>query len=825
MYSRRPLRAALALRAASALLAAALLCLLAALALRPALAQADLFGPISLVSEGALGGGEPQQLEYAHDAAISGNGEYVAFDGSIAGVTGVWRRDLLTGTLEQVAGGDAEMPSISENGQYLSFTTNEGMSLPAITDERPDEVPQQEAVEVYRRNMALSPGEAGAFTIVSAANGSPEPLDYHGAGTTMGASAAGRSAISADGNEVAFVTTAISDLVAYPKLEEEEHARGETPQPHTPADQVAVRYLESGTTVLVSRCYFECGEATAAGAGEPVVGKGQLGAVYPGERLEFPSIPETGEWPGASISADGSTVTWMGEEVGEQAATLSSEVLDPKYTEPLWRRIAPGSETATERVTGGSDPGNPLCAASGEIALPATPSAADPCQGPFITEQGGGNLTTGVWGAAHGVGDFIPRLSAHGYTVAFLSEEKLLAESLDFGPGGTGQPSDLFTADMHPGLTRDQALTPLTEIGPAEKLTYDGAIADFEISADGDQVAFTTLRTQFPLGIPQYVNAPAPEPGLPELFDVDLRDGTLTRVTHGYAGGPSEQPHKTNLQEEDQYGAPPKGFGALSPAFSASGETLVFTSTADNLVYGDGNTPPGDIPSAEPANGSDVFLVKPIAFPSLPTSQSFSPAPTMGTEPAWRLGVTALSRANGSVVLYVAVPAAGTLTAQARGALLVGAGGSLRAARRARRSSCATRRPGRSSCSTGRAGGSEGAATRTARSARADHRAARTTARNGARRLVATRTLAVAGRAAHAPAGELIALVLKLGKTYAGLAAQPGGLSANANLTFTAPGEPALHTSIAVSFQRTATDRRSTKGAAVRSQTSRARRR
>ena len=64
----------------------------------------------------------------------------------------------------------------------------------------------------------------------------------------------------------------------------------------------------------------------------------------------------------------------------------------------------------------------------------------------------------------------------------------------------------------------------------------------------------------------------------------------------------------------------------------------MFTSTADNLVYGDGNTPPGDAPSAASANGSDVFLVKPVAFPSLPTSQSFSPAPTMGTEPAWRLG-------------------------------------------------------------------------------------------------------------------------------------------------------------------------------------------
>jgi hypothetical protein len=790
-------------RGALALFAAALLCLIATLAPAPTPAQADLFGPISLVSTGALGGGEPQQLEYAHDAAISGNGEYVAFDGSLAGVTGVWRRDLRTGALEQVAGGDAEMPSISGDGQYLSFTTNEGKSLPAITDAQPDEAPKQEAVNVYVRNMALAPGEAGAFTVVSAANGSSEPLTYHSPGTTLGASAAARSAISADGNEVAFVTTAVSNLVAYPKLEAEERGRGETPQPHTPADQVAVRYIESGTTVLVSRCYFECGEAAAAGAAEPVVGKGQLGAVYPGEQLEFPAIPATGEWPGASLSADGSTVAWMGEELGEQVPALPAETLDPNYTEPLWRRIEPGSETATERVTGGSDPGNPACVASGEGALPATPSALDPCQGPFVAEQGGGNLTTGVWGEPRGIGDFIPRLSADGYTVAFLSEEKLLAEGLDFGRGSTGQPSDLFLADMHPGLTRDQALTPLTEIGP-EKLTYSAPIADFEISAKGEQIAFTTLRTQFPLGIPQYVNAPASEPGLPELFDVDLRDGTLTRVTHGYAGGPSEQPHKANLQEEDQYGLSPEGFGALSPAFSASGETLVFTSTADNLVYGDGNTPPGDTPSAEPANGSDVFLVKPVAFPSLATSQSFSSAPTLDTEPAWRLGVTALSRANGTVVLYVAVPAAGTLTAQARGALIVAAGGSLRAARRARRSACTARRSSRSPCATARPRGAARATPRTARSARTDRHTAHTTVRNGARQLVATRTLAVAGATPHAPAGELVELVLKLGKAYAGLAAQPGGLSATANLTFNSPREPALHASIAISFQRTA---------------------
>ncbi|MGH2853596.1 MAG: TolB family protein [Solirubrobacteraceae bacterium] len=790
-------------RAASVALAAALVCL--AVTLTPTWARADVFGPISLVSAGTLGGGEPQQAEYAHDAVVSGDGVYVAFDGAVAGVTGVWRRNLLTGTLEQVAGGDAELPSINANGQYLSFTTNEGKSLPAITDGSPDAAPHQEAVNVYVRNMAASPAQAGAFTVASAADGSPEPLEYHDAGTTLGASAAPRSAISADGSEVAFVTTAVSDLVLYPKLEAEERQRGKTPQPHTPADQVAVRYIESNKTVLVSRCYFNCGESAGAGAAEPVVGNGQLGAVYPGERLAFPSVQETGEWPGASISADGSTVAWMGEDIGEQAATLPAETFEPKYTEPLWRRIAPGSETQTERVTGGSDPGNPLCAASGEAALPTTPSSSDPCQGPFVVEQGE-STTTGIWGESRGIGDFIPRLSADGYTVAFLSEERLLAEGLDFGRGGAGQPSDLFLADMHPGLTRDQALTPLTEIGP-EKLAYAAPIADFEISSDGAQVAFSTTRTQFPLGFPQFEDAPAPEPGMPELFDIDLHNGTLVRVTHGYAGGASEQPHKVNLQEEDQYGTLPAGFGALSPSFAADGDTLVFTSTADNLVYGDGNTPPGDTPSAAPANGSDAFLVKPVAFVSLATPQYVSPPPATGTEPARRLGVTALSRADGSVLLYVAAPSAGTLTANARGALLVRAGASHSTRRSARGagSSGVTRRSAGAGSSHANGRATRAAARRTTRAA----------ARHGSRQLVATRTVAVAGQTAHAPAGELVVLVLKLGKPYAALASAPGGLSANASVTFSSPGEPALRESVAVSFRRTArAARRPAKGAA-----------
>jgi hypothetical protein len=133
-------------------------------------ASADVFGPISLVSSDAF-----EQVVYAHDPAISGDGRYVAFDGYFDGQTGVWRRDLQTGEIEPVAvgepetpAGSAELPSISENGQYISFTTLAQLS-PYDTNTGPD---------VYVRDMAQEPFEAGAFTLASAVNGSAEGLTY-----------------------------------------------------------------------------------------------------------------------------------------------------------------------------------------------------------------------------------------------------------------------------------------------------------------------------------------------------------------------------------------------------------------------------------------------------------------------------------------------------------------------------------------------------------------------------------------------------------------------------------------------------------------------
>jgi hypothetical protein len=137
-------------------------------------------------------------------------------------------------------------------------------------------------------------------------------------------------------------------------------------------------------------------------------------------------------------------------------------------------------------------------------------------------------------------------------------------------------------------------------------------------------------------------------------------------------------------------------------------------------------------------------------FQAQPTPQELSPAPQTATEPAWQLGMTALSRSDGSVVLYARTPGAGTLRAGAKSWIEVRAAG-----RRARKT-------------------------------------------------VALRTVASASRVAKLAAGELMVLVLRLAKPYAALATQRGGLSASVSVAFSAPAEPTLRQSVAVSFARTA---------------------
>lgn len=735
-------------------------------------ARADVFGPISLVSEGAVSfdgaGVHTEQALYAHDPAISGNGRYVVFDGYFGGRTGVWRRELQPPyALEAVAVGevqpgseacvgdspcDAELPSISENGQYVSFTTTAPLDPGDSTGP---------GANVYVRNMevpeaqpcaeetAVQPAQPCAFTLVSAVNGKAEGLTYQDAGAReYGAVAGGRSAISADGREVAFVTTAVSNLA------------GEG----TPAMQVAVRNLASGETELVSSEYDPAsGQALP---GHPVSASEEgatVGAAYSPLSVPpaFPFDNRAYGLPpavGASISADGSTVAWMGRNVSRQAQMLPGEQVEPDYAEPLWRRISEGPLTPTRRVTGGSQPEAPGCAESGELTLPgfAAQSLADPCQGPFAVEH-----KSGVFAAT--VGDSIPQLSADGNTVAFLASAQLVSLGVDYGRSAEGEADDLYVANMQEGLTRIQALQPLTELasGHESDPATDAPIVDVAVSPDGSQVAFTTERTEFPLASPAYVSQPTPVAGMSELFDVDLADETLTRVSKSYEGGASERPHQTiHIDEGDPYRG--RADGALSPSFSDDGNTLAFASTATNLVPDDENAPNPE-PNTGSNDGSSVYVAHREQFEPVATETYISKPPPDPPVAAgeWRLYATAETLPNGKVRISCETPGAGVLSAYVQS--------SVPDAKDASVARSASRRP----------------------SIRA--RAAQV-----------KRYVAFGNAWVYGPTGGFQSLTLSLGSQFAQLAARPGGLEGQATLTFSPEivAHPTLVRTLTVHFRR-----------------------
>ena len=153
-------------------------------------------------------------------------------------------------------------------------------------------------------------------------------------------------------------------------------------------------------------------------------------------------------------------------------------------------------------------------------------------------------------------------------------------------------------------------------------------------------------------------------------------------------------------------------------------------------------------------------------FQPLPTPQETSPAPEVSIAPVWRLGITALSRANGSVVLYVEAPGTGALRAGAQGAVVVGSAHSARGSHRARHASRAQRHASR------------------------------------ARRDDAVLMRTVATGATGTKGAGLTMLTLTLDPVYAAFAGERGGLSATVTVTFTAPGRAPLRAGIPVTFLR-----------------------
>ncbi|HEY2477943.1 MAG TPA: hypothetical protein VGI17_04370 [Solirubrobacterales bacterium] len=581
---------------------AAVLSVLCASAWIAPTAAAEL-GPIQLVSKTPR-----EQAGFAKQAAVSADGNYVAFYGELGGHTGLFRKDLGTGALTLVVegepGGEAGyFPSISADGGFVSFTTTQQLAPLADGEAGTN--------DVYVADLATSPP---TYELASATVTAGETHRLSGSST-----AAPRVALSADGSEVAFVN----------------------------GGEVYVRRLAEPESILITT---HRDPATGAMTSEPVKGGGAL------------------QRAGAALSADGNAVAWVGEHLPEQVPLLPEEEqkiraiekkpgtelnLSNRYLEPLWRLVPSVGLTAsaTRRIVGGGDPSAPGCDGNSLEAV---------CQGPFPgLAENRHEVPNFTEAEGFGWGLGLPVLSADGGTVAVIGspEDDRDLFVVDMAPGLSR------VAAVRP-LTKwidpaPSAVSPEPLYAKAEYLRFIGPIQQCAISADGKHIAFTTQRQSFTLNPPTLLTpTPTALPTVAELYQVNLEGQTIERITPGpgteVSSVPPAQVEVGNPATVSQRSYGEASFGASGPSYSADGRMLAFASMAPNIAPGDGN------------DASDVFTVE--SSPPTPTDQTkISPRPSsISVRPIWRLTVHAVSRPDGAVRIVAGVPGAGTLQAQAK---------------------------------------------------------------------------------------------------------------------------------------------------------------
>jgi WD40-like Beta Propeller Repeat len=552
------------------------------------------FTPIQLVSKTPR-----EQAAFAGDPVISADGRYVAFCARLGGHDGIFREQLETDLVVPVAVGP---PSFSGCAQVSeSFATAPSISAEGryvsftTTASLVHEDTEAGSSDVYVADMSTSPP---TYALVSAADGSDQPLPG-------GSTAAGRVALSADGSRVAFVN------------------RG----------NVYVREPATRRTVLISARRDPLTGMTEG----PVIGGGAYEAA------------------GAAISADGSTVAWVGEHLPEQVPLLGDEEAaiqaieaksasggdrENEYHEPLWRRVPSVGLPPTRRIVGGGDPTAPGCLPSGSIEEPQ-------CQGPYPDVAFHRVAFALAEEVGYGWGLKLPQLDADGDTVALV--------------GDPDERYDLFVVDMEEGLDRDQAahqVTQWTDPVPQEPnlesvfreekyFPFTGPVGECAISSDGTRVAFTTTRQRFATQPYTLVTElPSAISLLNELYEVNLESDGIERVTPG--PGQDVSRFKNGPSAEN---------GAASPSFGADDRLIAFQSGAENLVTGDAN------------ERADVFTVEVTPPTATGKDAVSSPPPQTSLPAAWRMTANAYSRPDGSIRLVARVPGRGTLRTAARSQL------------------------------------------------------------------------------------------------------------------------------------------------------------
>lgn len=595
-----------------------------------------------------LSGTAKLQFERAEAPAMASEGEYVAFQGVIEEVSGVWRRNLQSGAVEPVASAydsaapalsapsfalaarDAAAPSISANGRYVAFTTTANLEpehLDGSGEPQGEPASDTGCPEVYVRDMDLPASSPGAYTLASAIGGSGAGIVFTegcaGPGTTFpvaGAQAAPGVALSADGRSVAFTVLSRSNLTRGPSCPASAHL-WECPA-ETPPSQVAVRDLETGTTTLVSE----------TPQGQPAPG----GGAYPSERsaafklgLGSTSLGDEVTASTAAISGDGSTVVWLGTDVPAQVPSSGPEIETrtkasagedptPYEVEPLWRRIADGEDTVTKRLLSGA--GLEFFYSLSEPNVEASRA------GSFVATR-----TQPL---------FIPPvISADGETIALVADAPRPTALRSLVLSGQYPPqSDAYAIHVSAAPDALPEVRPLTET-PDYDLTSStaayGFVTDVAISPDGSHVAFDTSRSELTLPSLALIS-PSAATGIHQTYVANLDLGTLQRATVSYDGS-------------EPVGGPP---GLLS--FSRTGDVLAFASAATNLFYGDAT------------NGSEVYLTREIPDEEAPAGERVAAAPEeLLPSLEWKLNATAVAERDGSVLVRVQTPAAGRLGIQA----------------------------------------------------------------------------------------------------------------------------------------------------------------
>ncbi len=447
-----------------------------------------------------ISGSPSVESDDAFEPAISADGRYVAFTGSQAGVPGVYRKDLVTGALALVAGGGAGAPSISADGRFVSFTT---------TAKDPWAASGQQCSSVYVRDMASDPTASGAYTLASAIDGGAGGLTYGGTAKAGcpggGSSAAAGGALSADGTKVVFTVVGSSNLLG---------GAAET----TPAGQIAVRDLATDRTTLISQTAASLGQAPAAVPNGAAMTDTSTGT---GSNAGTANA-DPGD-SSAAISADGTTVSWLGINVPSQAPAANADLPNGhpnEYDEPLWRRIADGSAAPTRRVIGGDDPAGP-CPGGCPGPLdtywdgPSNPTVGQdvgPERGSLISYNG---FIAGSQSSTSSLLSGTPHLSADGRVVAILSTQPATGQDPVYGQTFPNNVStNAYVVNMSTGLSRTAALTRLTEWASTnfDDFNLAGPIEDLSISPEGDRVAFVTRRTVFPYSPPALISPSSAAP-------------------------------------------------------------------------------------------------------------------------------------------------------------------------------------------------------------------------------------------------------------------------------------------------------------------------